>query len=94
VPARPESPPWDLVLAAPGRRAIDRLPAKVAAAVLDFVLRPLSRHPHAGRPLCGDLVGLWSARVGAYRVLYEIDPVGRIVMVVHVDHRSDVYRPR
>lgn len=88
-------PQWDLVVAAPARRAIDRLPAKVATAVLDFLLGPLLENPHRiGKPLRGDLAGLHSARVGTYRVVYEIDEIGCAVRVVFIDHRADVYRPR
>ena len=86
---------WDLVVARSARRAIDRLPSKVAIAVLEFLLGPLVDNPHrVGKPLRGDLSGLHSARVGVYRVVYEIDHRGQQVQVVHIDHRADVYRPR
>lgn len=88
-------PDWELVVAAPARRALDRIPAKVAIAVLDFMLGPLVENPQrVGKPLRGNLAGLFSARVGAYRVVYEIDrPAGK-VLVVMIDHRADIYRPR
>jgi mRNA-degrading endonuclease RelE of RelBE toxin-antitoxin system len=86
---------WALVVAAPARRALDRIPAKVAIAVLDFMLGPLTGNPErVGKALRGDLAGLFSARVGAYRVVYEIDRSTRQVLVVMVDHRADIYRPR
>jgi len=51
--------------------------------------------PHrVGGPLTRSLTGLWSARRGAYRILYEINDATRIVRVVRVDHRADVYRAR
>ncbi len=87
--------PWDLVVAGPARRAIDRLPDKIALAVLDYLVGPLLAHPHrVGKPLRGDLVGLHSARVGAYRIVYEIDQGSQTVRVIYIDHRADVYRPR
>lgn len=86
---------WDLVVAGPARRAIDRLPEKVAVAVLDFLLGALLDNPHrVGKALRGILTGLHSARVGAYRVVYEINETDRVVRVVYIDHRADVYRPR
>jgi mRNA-degrading endonuclease RelE of RelBE toxin-antitoxin system len=88
-------PPWDLVVAGPARRAIDRLPAKLALAVLDYLVGPLLETPHrVGKPLRGDLVGLNSARVGAYRIVYEIDDPSKTVRVIYLDHRADIYRPR
>lgn len=86
---------WELVVAAPAGRALDRIPAKVAIAVLDFMLGPLLVNPkRVGKPLRGDLAGLFSARVGAYRVVHEIDRPARRVLVAMIDHRADVYRPR
>ena len=87
--------PWDLVVAGSARRAIDRLPDKIALAVLDYLVGPLLESPHrVGKPLRGDLVGLHSARVGAYRIVYEINQANRLVRVIYIDHRADVYRPR
>jgi mRNA-degrading endonuclease RelE of RelBE toxin-antitoxin system len=86
---------WQLVVAEPARRAVDRLPTKVAIAVLDFLLGPLLANPErVSKPLRGELAGLHSARVGTYRVVYEINHDDRVVRVVYIDHRADVYRSR
>lgn len=87
--------PWDLVVAGPARRAIDRLPDKIALAVLDYLVGPLLENPRrVGKPLRGELAGLHSARVGAYRIVYEINQASRTVRVIYIDHRTDIYRPR
>lgn len=89
------SPTWELRVAPPARRSLDRLPTKVAGAVIDFVLSSLEENPpRIGRSLRGDLIGLHSARVGAYRVVYEVHETDRIVDVLHIAHRADIYRPR
>lgn len=86
---------WDLMVAGPARRSIDRIPTKVAGAVLDFMVGPLIENPHrVGKPLRGELAGLHSARVGTYRVVYEISEEDHVVRVLYIDHRADVYRPR
>lgn len=86
--------PWELVVARPARRAIDRLPEKIAVAVLAYLLGPLLENPHrVGKPLRGDLTGLHSARVGAYGVVYGIDLDSHTLQVIYIDHRSDIYRP-
>jgi len=87
--------PWDLIVAGPARRAIDRLPEKIALAVLDYLVGPLLENPHrVGKPLRGDLIGLHSAIVGAYRIVCEISEINRTVRVIYIDHRADIYRPR
>ena len=63
-------------------------------AVIEFVMGPLRDNPHrVGKPLVGDLAGFWSARRGAYRVVYAIDEAAKVVRVDRIDHRADVYRP-
>lgn len=77
------------------RRDIARLPQRVAWAVLEFCSGPLADNPHrVGKPLIGDLVGLYSARRGEYRIVYAIDDQTVLVEVAYVRRRADVYRPR
>jgi mRNA interferase RelE/StbE len=86
---------FELVLAASAERALGRLPEAVAAAVVEFMIGPLTENPQrVGHPLQRELAGLWSARRGSYRIVYEIDDRARQIRVVRLDHRSDVYRPR
>jgi mRNA interferase RelE/StbE len=86
---------YELLLTAPAQRGLDRLPANVAAAVAEFLVGGLLEAPaRVGKPLRRELKGLWSARRGPYRVVYEIDEAARRVVVLRIDHRADVYRPR
>jgi mRNA interferase RelE/StbE len=76
-------------------RQLGRLPERVAAAVVEFMLGPLCESPRrVGHPLQRELAGLWSARRGAYCVIYAIDDDAHVVTVLRVDHRADVYRSR
>ena len=34
----------------------------------------------------------WRIRVGDYRVIYDIDDEQKMVTIVHIGHRRDVYR--
>lgn len=86
---------YELVLTPPARRALtDRLPEAVATAVINFLTTALVREPRrVGKPLRGELAGIWAARRGSYRVLYRVREDTREVIVVRVEHRRDVYRP-
>lgn len=69
------------------------LPEAVAAACLEFVLGPLAASPHrVGKPLRRPHEGLFSARRGEFRVIYQIHEVRIVVHVVSVRHRRDAYR--
>lgn len=91
----PDEPGFELAVAPSAVRQLGRLPERVAAAVVEFMLGPLCANPRrVGHPLQRELSGVWSARRGGYRVLYEVDDERLVVTVIRVDHRSDVYRPR
>jgi len=80
---------------APARRALSRLPEKVASAVVEFCDGSLAANPHrVGKPLRLGLEGLHSARRGDYQVIYHIDDQNQRVDIVAIEHRADVYRPR
>ncbi len=86
---------YELVLTPPARRALtERLPEAVATAVIEFLTTALVSQPRrVGKPLRGELAGIWAARRGTYRVLYRLREEPREVIVVRVKHRSDAYRP-
>ena len=84
--------PVDVAWSPTAQRALQRLPEKVAAAVIEFVYGPLAQNPHrVGKPLRFELEGLHSARRGDFRLLYRITDK---VTIVAVEHRSDAYRRR
>lgn len=75
------------------KRAARDLDALAKSKMLPKILSKiasLSRKPEAGKPLVGPLRGIWSLRVGEYRILYKID--GKKVVVLTVNLRKDAYR--
>jgi len=88
-------PEYRLLVAATAERSLARLPQRVAAATVEFTLGALVDAPRrVGHPLQRELAGLWAARRGPYRVVYEIHDEPRAVRVLRIDHRADIYRPR
>jgi mRNA interferase RelE/StbE len=86
---------YTIAWTAPARRALRRLPEKVATATVEFLYGSLAGSPHrVGKPLKLGLSGLHSARRGDYRVIYRISDQDRRVDVAAIEHRSDIYRPR
>ena len=51
----------------------------------------LAEHPTAGKRLVGNHTGEYSLRVGAYRIVYEIDTKEHIVFILSIKHRKHVY---
>jgi mRNA-degrading endonuclease RelE of RelBE toxin-antitoxin system len=77
------------------RRSLNRLPEKVATAVVEFAYGSLAANPRrVGKALKLNLEGLHSARRGDYRVIYRIHTDQHRVDVIVVEHRADAYRSR
>jgi mRNA-degrading endonuclease RelE of RelBE toxin-antitoxin system len=86
---------WVLVVAPSAERTLVRLKEGVAAAVVEFMLGPLVEAPtRVGKPLRRELAGYWSARRGAYRIVYRLDEERQQLRVLRIEHRSDVHRRR
>ena len=43
------------------------------------------------KPMTGNLKGLWSYRVGGYRVIADVQPTRLVILAVEAGPRSDVY---
>lgn len=58
---------------------------------IEDALGLLERDPQAGHALRGRLRGMYSLRVGSYRILYQLTDGGRTVRVAAIRHRSVAY---
>jgi mRNA-degrading endonuclease RelE of RelBE toxin-antitoxin system len=66
------------------RKMHSQLKRKVRAALADIL-----DNPECGKPLEGELKGLWSLRVGRHRVIYRPDEAG--AEVVAIGPRATIY---
>lgn len=79
--------PHNLRISGPAARALEKLPDRMAFAVVEFLTGRLLRNPRRlGKPLSGQFRGLWAARVQDYRIRYRIEDISRT-------RRADAYRP-
>lgn len=86
--------PYDVEVSSAAIRGLERLPPKVAAAVVEFITVTLAENPQRlSKPLRGQFEGYRTARRGDYRVLLRIDEPGHFVLVARIDHRAHAYRP-
>jgi mRNA interferase RelE/StbE len=66
------------------RKMHPQLKRKVRAALADILDKP-----ECGKPLEGELKGLWSLRVGRHRIIYRPDEAG--AEVVAIGPRAAIY---
>lgn len=71
-------------------KALAKLPEPDYGRVRDAV-QSLGHDPRP--PGCKKLLGRegWRVRVGRYRVIYEVEDVVRVVTVLDLGHRKDIY---
>lgn len=75
------------------RALTEQLPESVAVACWEFIRGPLAANPYrVGKPLRDQLEGRYSARRGAFRVIYRVLDDRVVVKVIHIAHRRDVHR--
>ena len=79
---------WRLQIAKRAQKSLANYPAKDQQRILAAL------ELMASNPFMGDIVRLrgepktWRQRVGSYRILFDVDPVGRVVDVVEITRRS------
>lgn len=88
-------PPWHVELSPGAVRSLQRLPEKVATAVVEFITVTLPSNPlRLSKPLRYELEGWHVARRGDYRVTFEMHDEERVLRVGRVEHRAHVYKRR
>jgi mRNA interferase RelE/StbE len=65
-------------------------------SAVEFITGRLLQNPHRlGAPLGNELAGSYGARLGPdYRVVYDIDDDQRVVKVLRIGRRADIYGSR
>lgn len=87
--------PYEIGWARPARKALARIPEKVATAAIEFIYGPLAGNPQrVGQALRFELEGSHSASRGDFRVIYRNDSEQGVVFILTIEHRADVYRRR
>ncbi|HWD72086.1 MAG TPA: type II toxin-antitoxin system RelE/ParE family toxin [Actinomycetota bacterium] len=85
---------WSIEWTSPAKRALQRLPEKVATAAVEFIYGPLAEEPRRiGRPLRLEPEGRYSAHRGDHRIIYRVVDDRKAVVMEAIPHRSDAYRP-
>jgi mRNA interferase RelE/StbE len=90
-----EALPYTIAFTPAARRRLDKLPLPAASALYEHLTGPVASNPYRlSKPLDAPFEDVRSTRRGDYRALYIIDDHDRIVTVLAVAHRREVYRPQ
>jgi mRNA interferase RelE/StbE len=54
-------------------------------------VRAIASDPECGEPLLRELDGLWKYRVRRFRIVYALERKTRVIRLIAVGHRRNVY---
>lgn len=80
---------YNILLGKEASKYLDRMPAPLCTRTIK-ALDKLEEDPHIGKPLSGDLKGLYSLRIGGLRAIYSVE--GKDVVVHSIAPRGQVYK--
>ena len=87
-----EDKPYLLTLTDEAENDLKRLDSAIAKRIvkkLRWLAANAEIHPH--KALTGKWSGFYRLRVGDYRVIYALDHEGRVITVIVIGHRSNIY---
>jgi mRNA interferase RelE/StbE len=73
-------------------RAIKKLDTRYQPRIYRAILSLKNSPQSKGKPLVGSLKGIYSLRIGIYRILYHINGQLVTVTILQVGHRKDIYQ--
>lgn len=81
-----------VVFSSHARRQFEKIREGQVRERLARALETLAVAPLEGKPLQGDLAGSRSCRVGDYRIVYQVLAQQKVLGILRIDHRREVYR--
>ncbi len=83
---------YEIIFARSARKEFEDWESKIVTRIFTKIENLQNEpRPHGCKKLVGEK-DLWRIKAGDYRVVYSIDDEGRVVDVIAIRHRRDVYR--
>ncbi len=85
---------WRIEFTKKAEKQFDKLDRQTQEQINDFLDRLLKSKNHysSGKPIVGELSGLWRYRVGKYRIICEIQNNVLLVEIISIGKRDGVYK--
>ena len=81
---------YSIIFLKSAEKFIRKLDKRQAREILDKI-EILKEFPRRGKPLSGNLRGLWRLRYDKYRIIYQIKNDELIIYVLNIGHRKNIY---
>ena len=83
---------YGITIAPQAKKQIEGLPSNIKSRIGNVLINVLVKDPFIGKALKAQLKGLYSYRVGDYRIIYNVVRDELVIQVIKVMHRREVYR--
>jgi len=83
---------FEVVVTPHALRDLRKLPQTVIKRIDRAILTLRSPYVAGVKHLRDHQLADWRIRVGEYRILFDIDEVRKVVVILRVGHRKDIYR--
>ena len=83
---------YSITIAPKAVKQINNLPMRIKTKVGGTIYNVIAVNPFVGKPLKAGLKGLYSYRMGDYRIIYSILKSKLIIQIIKVTHRKEAYR--
>ncbi|HLD55293.1 MAG TPA: type II toxin-antitoxin system RelE/ParE family toxin [Candidatus Nanoarchaeia archaeon] len=81
---------FEIIFKKPAKKFIEKLD-KIEQKQIFTKIKQLKNNSQLGKPLIGNLSGLWRLRVNKYRIIYEIKKSELIIYILQIGHRKNIY---
>jgi len=82
---------YEIIFRNPAKRFLINLDKGSQKRILEKVEK-LKKNPRIGKPLTGNLRGLWRLRQDNYRIVYKIKDQELIVYILGIGNRERIYK--
>lgn len=85
---------WQIEISDTARKQLIKLDRQIQANIIRYLRERVATNEDPrryGAPLRRELTGRWKYRVGAYRLICDIQDERVLVLVLMVGHRSNIY---
>jgi mRNA interferase RelE/StbE len=82
---------YNIVLSRHAAKALEKATPAMRRRLI-AALEKLKAKPHSGKKLRGELAGLFSLRIGGMRAVYGLDADKKVVVVLAIGQRGDIYK--
>ena len=85
---------WQIEISDTARKQLIKLDRQIQANIIRYFRESVATNEDPrryGAPLRRELTGRWKYRVGAYRLICDIQDERVLVLVLMVGHRSNIY---